>query len=324
MLICSNCGTEMPDDSLFCPQCGVSMVSVIEEATRRFSDAREEADTLQLPRKQIDLGTKPVERVNENTAPVSEPQRATMPVSQTAPPQIDQPHYAQPQYYQAPYPPAPYQPPPPAPYQPPARSGQPTISVGDWLSEGWRIYAENGVLMSFASFLGGLLSVLTLGILSGPLMMGLYRMAFKTMQGERPEIGDLFDWKGRFLQSFLASLISIAIWGGALQAGDSAPFYVISNLILTPLLTVLMGFVFPLLLDRKIDIAAAVNEVGRLIFSKDALMWWVVGLIFSTIMALSPFACGIGIFIAVPWMVCSAASAYRYVFGFDDPNRTLS
>jgi hypothetical protein len=267
--------------------------------------------------------------MREHTAPVSDPQRATMPVSQpTAPPQVNQPHYAppQPQYYQPPPPPAPYQPPPPPPalYSPPAQVGQPTISVGDWLSEGWRLYAEHGVLMSFASFLGGLLSLVTVGILSGPLMMGLYRMAFKTMRGERPEIGDLFDWKGRFLQSFLASLISMAIWGGVLQVGDSAPFYVVSNLILTPLLTVLMGFVFPLLLDRKIDIAAAVNEVGRLIFSKDALMWWVVGLIFSTILALSPFACIIGMFIAVPWIVCSLASAYRQVFGFDDPNRTLS
>ena len=178
--------------------------------------------------------------------------------------------------------------------------------------------------MSFASFLGGLLSLMTVGVLSGPLMMGLYRMAFKIMRGERPEIGDMFDWKGRFLQAFLASLISIAIWGGVIKAGNSAPFYIISNLILTPLLTVLMGFVFPLLLDRRMDIAAAVNEVGRLIFSKDALMWWTVGLVASTIIALSPIACGVGIFVAVPVMVCTAAVAYRQIFGFDDPNRTLS
>lgn len=309
------------------------MVSVIEETANRFSEAKEEANTLQLPKERgVDLGTQPVGRPSENTAPVTDPHRATMPVAQgpTAPPQINQPYYAppqpSPQYYEQPYPPAPYQPPYPSPppYSPPARAGQPPISVGDWLSQGWHLYSENGFLMSLASLLGGLFSVMTLGVLSGPLMMGLYRMAFKTMRGEKPEMNDLFDWKGRFLQAFLASLISIAIWGGVLQAGNSAPFYLVSNLILTPLLTVLMGFVFPLILDRKMDIAAAVNEVGRLIFSKDALMWWVVGLVFSTIIALSPIACGVGIFVAVPWMVCSAASAYRQIFGFDDPNRTLS
>ncbi len=305
------------------------MVSVIEEATRRFSEAREEADTLQLPKKrEANLGTQPVGRSSESTGPVADPQRATMPVAQgpNAPPHVNQPYYAPPQpppqYTQPPYPPAPYQPPPP--YSPPARMEHPPISVGDWLSQGWHLYSRHGFLMSLASLLGGLFSVMTLGVLSGPLMMGMYRMAFKIMRGERPEINDLFDWKGRFLQAFLASLISIAIWGGVSQAGDSAPFYIISNLVLTPLLTVLMGFVFPLILDRKMDIAAAVNEVGRLIFSKDALMWWVVGLVFSTIMALSPFACGVGIFVAVPWMVCSAAAAYRQIFGFDDPNRTLS
>jgi hypothetical protein len=306
------------------------MVSVTEETTRRFSDeVNEEANTLQLPKtREADLGTKPVGRQGENTAPVTDPQRATMPVAQgpNAPPHVNQPQYAppQPQYYEQPYPPAPYQPPyAPAPYSPPARTGQPPISVGDWLSQGWRLYSEYGFVMSLASLLGGLFSLMTAGVLSGPLMMGMYRMAFKIMRGERPEINDLFDWKGRFLQAFLASLISIAIWGGVSQAGNSAPFYVISNLIITPLLTVLMGFVFPLILDRKMDIAAAVNEVGRLIFSKDALMWWVVGLIFSTIIALSPIACGVGIFVAVPWIVCSAASAYRQVLCDPAVNHTL-
>ncbi len=310
----------------------VTMVSVTEETTRRFSDeAKEEADTLQLPKKrEADLGTQPVKRLSENTGPVTDPQRATMPVSQgpNAPPHVNQPNYAPPppQYYQQPYPPAPYQPPQASPpsYISSTVAPQPPISVGDWLSQGWHLYSEYGFVMSLASLLGGLFTLMTLGVLSGPLMMGMYRMAFKIMRGERPQINDLFDWKGRFLQAFLASLISIAIWGGVSQAGNSAPFYIISNLIITPLLTVLMGFVFPLILDRKMDIAAAVNEVGRLIFSKDALMWWVVGLIFSTIIAISPIACGVGIFVAVPWIVCSAASAYRQIFGFDDPNRTLS
>ena len=271
----------------------------------------EEASTLRLP---------------PNTAPTKDSAQPTRPVSPSPalpPSRPDDRYYNPPTDY--------YQPPQPIQYQPPAQyqpSPQPpssysNISLGDWLSGGWQVYKENGLLMSLASFLGAILSFSTLGILAGPLLMGLYRMAFKTMRGERPELGDMFNWQGRFLQAFLAFLISGAIYGGLSGAGNSSALFLILNFIVTPFLTMLLGLALPLIMERKMDIAAAVNEVGRLIFSRDALMWWVVGLVFSTITAAGTIACFAGVFITLPWIISSAAVAYRDVFGVDDPNRTL-
>jgi len=77
------------------------------------------------------------------------------------------------------------------------------------------------------------------------------------------------------------------------------------------------------MLERRLDVANAINDVGRIIFSRDAFMWWIVGLVFAAITASGTFGCLIGFFVTLPWMICSSAVAYRDVFGFDDPNRTL-
>jgi zinc ribbon protein len=289
---CPKCGTENEAGKKFCRQCGMPIAQVNSE----------EANTWRLP---------------PNTAANIESPLPTSPIGQGAtgsPPQPTGPAYI---------PPVGYYPAPQQPFYPPAvQTGAPNISLGDWLSQGWRVYKENMGLMSFASFLAGLLSIVTLGVLAGPLLMGMYRMAFKTMRHERPEMNDLFNWEGRFLQAFLAFLISAAIYGGLSGTGNN-PFLVILKLIIGPLLTVILAFTVPLILERKMDIAAAINHVGRLIFSKDALMWWVVGLVFGTLASLGFIGCFFGVFITVPWVICSSAVAYRDVFGVDDPNRTL-
>jgi uncharacterized membrane protein len=75
--------------------------------------------------------------------------------------------------------------------------------------------------------------------------------------------------------------------------------------------------------EGRADLADAINSVARRIFSKDALMWWVVGLAFTIIGYAGLVACGVGIFVTFPWMICAAAVAYESIYGIDDPNRTL-
>ena len=92
------------------------------------------------------------------------------------------------------------------------------------------------------------------------------------------------------------------------------------GLVAIPLLTMIMALGMPFILERKVDVLTAINEVGRLIFSRDTLMWWIVGLVFSGLIAVG---CGVGSLLTLPWIVSSAAVAYRDVYGIDDPNRTL-
>ncbi len=176
--------------------------------------------------------------------------------------------------------------------------------------------------MSLATLIGAFLGLVTIGILAGPLLMGLYRMAFKTMRGERPEINDLFNWEGRFLQPFLAFLIFALIHFGISGMDRTGTFAAIFNFVASPFLTVMLALTMPLLLEQKMDVGNAINRVWKLIFKRDTFMWWIVGLVFSAISLGGAIVCGIGIFITVPWIISSGAIAYSDVFGIDDPNRT--
>jgi hypothetical protein len=197
------------------------------------------------------------------------------------------------------------------------------ISLGDWLSYGWRVYSENWFVMSVATAMTLGIGLGTLGILAGPMIMGLYRMAFKTMKGERPEIADLFNWDGKFLQAFLAFIIYAAIYGSIQGLGGrSGALSTILSFLVGPFLTMLITFTFPMLLERKYDIAATINDIGKKIFTKDALMWWIVGLVFGLIAWSGVLACGLGILVTLPWIVSASAVAYSNIWGIDDPNRT--
>lgn len=287
---CPRCGRNIEEGETFCRQCGMPQGLSGEEATTWM------------------LSNEPPPRPEQSrpTHPVT-----PNPTGTTTPP--TGPAFVPPTPY--------YPPPPPVPYQPPQPVG-PQISLGDWLSGGWQVYRENWALMSVASLLAVVLSACTLGVLAGPLLMGLFRMAFATMRGERPVMGDLFNWRGRFLQAFLTGLIFVVVpfW---LSSGRDNPFLTLVILAATPFLSVMFGFVTSLGLERGLDVAQAVNYVGKTVFSRDAFMWWVVGLVFAAITLGGSAACGIGMLVTLPWIISSSAVAYRDVFGFDDPNRTL-
>ena len=176
--------------------------------------------------------------------------------------------------------------------------------------------------MSLATLLGGVLSAGTVGILAGPLLMGLFRMAFKTLRGEQPQIGDLFNWSGRFLQAFLTALIIGGIYFVLGGIGNNNAFFGLLSAIASPFLFLMVGFTTSLVLERDWDVAKAINQVAKLVFSRDAFMWWVVGLVFAAISVGGTIACGIGALVTLPWMISATAVAYKDVYGIDDPNRT--
>ena len=290
---CPNCGIGVEEGVKFCRNCGMPLLVTGEDV-----------NTLRLP---------------PQTQKAPESARPTIPVS----PPSTAPNQTFPQMYERPD--QPYPAPKPEFYAPPSAPamGPAKISLGDWLSGGWQVYKEYWLLMSLATLLGALLGSVTFGVLAGPLLMGLYRMAFKTMRGERPEMGDLFMWQGRFLQAFLLGLIVSLVYGGVAGIGRGSPLSAILSFVTVPFLTVILGLGMPFILERKADVLAAINEVGRMVFSRDALTWWIVGIVFAALAPLGILGCLVGAFVTFPWIVSSAAVAYRDVYGLDDPNRTL-
>jgi len=287
---CPNCGRNIDEGEKFCRQCGMPQHLDGEEATTWILEPQNASD----PR-----------RKTSSVHPG--------PTSPTTPP-------AGAGYI--PSTPTPYAPPPQITQYQPAQTGQPHISLGGWLSGGLQVYKENGALMSFATLLAIAIGFGTGGLLGGPLLMGLFQMAFKTMKGERPSMGDLFDWRGRFVQSFLAGVVFLLLQLAFSGAANNSAFFSLVNLGVIPFLSILLGFTMSLVLERGTGVVNSLSEAAKLVFSRDAFMWWVVGLVFTAISFGGLLACGIGALVTVPWMISASAVAYRDVFGIDDPNRT--
>jgi len=200
---------------------------------------------------------------------------------------------------------------------PPPLSSQPEIrvDVGRWLSEGWAIFARQWPTFTLATLVAAFLSVVTLTITTGPFLLGLYFMAFQAMRGEKIQLGDLFKGFEQFGLAFLAWIIEIFIHSSLGGLTERAPVMGLVSLAFSPLAFALFAFVYPLILDRQIDIASALNEAWKVVISRQWVMFWVLGAVFMLILMAGVLGCGVGVFITAPWIVCAAAVAYRDIFG---------
>jgi hypothetical protein len=306
MVRCSNCGRHEEDTGKFCRYCGTKYQQQPDEAATTWRLAPETEVRAEHPT---------TSSIRQSGQPTTSP---VGPAGTGQPPQqgTDAAYVPPMEYYQ------PLQQVPPAAPAAPITPKKVQVAVGDWLNGGWRIYSENWALMTIGSLLATVLSFCTAGILAGPLLMGLFRMAFKAMKSERPEMSDLFAWEGKFLPAVLVFYIFVALSYAISGGGSAHEFFWLVRFVVQPFLTTGIALTLPLMYERRTDLAEAINSVGHLIFSKDALMWWVVGLTFIIINTGGLFACGLGIFVTFPWLICSAAVAHSSIFGLDDPNRT--
>lgn len=124
-----------------------------------------------------------------------------------------------------------------------------TIDISNVLTNAGRTFVGDIVVLILAALVAGLLSVATLGILAGPLYAGLYGMVIaRCKEGKKPEVGDVFSELGRFWAFFGATLLLLLLIG-------LACITIIGGI----LLATIWIYVFPLMVDRKIGVIAAMR-----------------------------------------------------------------
>lgn len=188
------------------------------------------------------------------------------------------------------------------------------FSIGDCLSRGWQL-----VMSDFWPVVGvsALILVILMGtnaayvgiLINGPLLGGLYYYFLKKIRGQAVVLGDAFaGFSLAFLQLFLLNLVSgIFITLGLL-------------LCLLPgiYLAVAYYFIYPLLMDRRIEFWPAM-EICRRVVTK---IWWQV-LGFVLVMALvnlaGMLALCVGVFISFPVTVAATVYAYESIFNGRQP-----
>jgi uncharacterized membrane protein len=88
--------------------------------------------------------------------------------------------------------------------------------LGTVLRESWELFKKNALVFVLASVVAALTAACTLGILAGPVFVGLIEIVRRAQRGEPVQIGDVFS---RF-DSFLPSLIALLLIGIAVCIGS--------------------------------------------------------------------------------------------------------
>ncbi len=195
-------------------------------------------------------------------------------------------------------------------------NGDMQTKIGDWIRQGWELYKANLDVLLVASLLAVLLSIVSVGILGGPMMAGMAWIALALLDKKtpKPQNGDVFRGFDFFLPSFLLFLAG----GVALVIVCSILSFVfcVGHLLAILISLVVHSFMILavfLIVDRRMDALAASKALADVI--KPAVLP-LLGFMVATALvgALGFMACGVGVFLTMPLAVCVLAVAYRDLF----------
>jgi uncharacterized membrane protein len=191
------------------------------------------------------------------------------------------------------------------------------VKIGRWLEEGFTLYKNNFKTLVLAALIGLVLSTVTIGILTGPMIAGLIIITLQLMRKEnpKPEAGAVFRGFSYFLNTFLFT----AIWGIAILVGSLLLgwFPIIGQLISLFFVYAAQAFLMfglYLIVDKQMNFWPASQKS---IHTVKTNFWPFIGLaaIASIIGSIGALAFGIGVVLTIPIQICILAVAYQEIFG---------
>lgn len=167
-------------------------------------------------------------------------------------------------------------------------------SIFKILKKSFDILLRDILPLIVAGLICGVLSALTLGVLGGPLVAGLYRMVFfRLRDGRAPEISDVFYFErfGTFVLAFygLGALVSIGFM-----------LFIVPGLYL---LTIWL-YVFPLMVQRDMTLSDAMAESKAIVDRAGLGQQFALVLVLSLLgVALCTLTKGLGYLVFAPYAV---------------------
>lgn len=188
--------------------------------------------------------------------------------------------------------------------------------IGDWIGKGFDIYKNNmGPMLIMALILVGL-TMLSGGILAGPLSAGFVMVVLRAARGEKNlQAGDIF--KG--FDFFVPALLLYLCWGVGLAVAAAILSMVpcigwILTVVLSAVVATIVWFAIFLVVDQKMDFWPASMRVIETI-KANPLPLIGFGFLTGLLASLGSILCIVGVVLTVPVGYCIFAVAYPEVFG---------
>lgn len=190
---------------------------------------------------------------------------------------------------------------------------QPTIDMAGVLRRGFDLYKENILVLLLSTVLAVIISVLTIGILAGPMFAGMsiITLALIDRRDPKPDISDLFNGFSFFLPSLVfVVLYFVASIFGQVVLGFIPVLGVILSSLYSMVLSTFVMFTMFNIVDQKMEVVAAIQKSIDVVKTN---FWIFLGLqiIASLLSGLGLILCGIGVFLTLPLYICALAIAYR-------------
>lgn len=217
----------------------------------------------------------------------------------------------------------------------------PKVRFGDWIGEGWNMFAEqwkvwvlNSLILSLVTVVPVLgiyilmfvvaaasadsgsagLGVVMLGLIFVGVMLlvllsiylvgGMYHTAFKQLRGEAISTRDLFAAGDRFPALLGAAiLVGILVMIGALLC--IIPAFIVAGA---------LYFTLPLVVERRLSVGEAL-QTSRDATRGDLFMFVLFALVVSIIAQAGSYLCYVGMLVTWPLQYTICAIAYRDCFG---------
>ena len=174
---------------------------------------------------------------------------------------------------------------------------RPRLDVGLTFKGGWNAFTADIVALIVGALIACILSVVTIGILAGPLAAGLYSMVIGRIRDGRPaRIGDVFSCMDRFWGFLWAAIVLVVLIG-------LASLTIIGGV----LLATVWLYVFPFMVDRKMGLTDAMSASYHQVVDNG---FWEHLVLLVIVFAIGAVANGwIGI-LTTPFTIALIAAAY--------------
>ncbi len=183
--------------------------------------------------------------------------------------------------------------------------GRQTLDIGLVFKRGWRLFVKDIGPLIIGALIVAVLSLVTLGILAGPLTAGLYGMVVKRVRdGQQAEVGDVFGQMSRFWSFFAAALVLGLLIG-------LASLTIIGGI----LLATIWLYVFPLMVDRGLGLGEAMRTSYEMVTQAGFWEHLALVIVFVVIASLANGALAI---LATPFLVAAIAAGYYVAAGKGD------
>ena len=196
-----------------------------------------------------------------------------------------------------------------------------TVKLGEWIEAGFNLYKNNFTTLVLAALIALVLSTVSIGILTGPMIAGLIIIALQLLRKTepKPEAGAVFKGFSYFLSSFLFTFIwGIAILIGSLVLGWFPIIGQLISLFFVYAAQAFLMFGLYLIVDRQMDFWPA-SQLSIQTVKTNFWPFFGLAAIASIIGSIGALAFGIGVVLTIPIQICILAVAYQEVFNDTSP-----